>query len=508
MGTTKTPNLSLTRGWQQGEGGWGDSMNTNLDLIDAAAFASEQTLVFNVKAYGALGDGATSDSAAIIAAIATIPTTGGTLYFPPGVYNVTSGAIALKSNIHVLGCGRGSELHDATGQLSILSLMNMDNVVIENLTFTGSSADYTVAGRAAIWAGGAGVAEAATNCRVFGCYIYGVDTCGIGGTFTGSTFSRNVVDVVAEHGLYMADCEDCTITDNHVANAGHMGSGGQVGIKIAGCSNCVISGNTVIAPEHVGILLDRASVSCVVSNNSVSDCPTYGIRSTSDGNGANSFNLISSNTITDCTNAAILIGGGVGNSVIGNLIDSGNDPDINIAAPASKVLVSGNHIVKGKAGSYQVEIFGDNCVVTGNMIDSGEYGIRVNTGAAGTCVTNNVVTVTDPTNAYNDGGTGTYGNVPSIPEVATVASDTAVTLPLGMYPSFTISGDKDITSIAASYIGRQVTLMFSGSASAAGLHNETTLRLAGAADFKYTANDTITLLSDGTNWTEICRSVN
>jgi len=115
MATSPTTNLGLTRGWQQGEAGWGDAMNTNLVLIDAAAFASEQTLVYNVKAYGALGDGVASDSAAIIAAIAAIPATGGTLYFPPGVYNITSGAISLKSNLHVLGCGRSSVLHDETG---------------------------------------------------------------------------------------------------------------------------------------------------------------------------------------------------------------------------------------------------------------------------------------------------------------------------------------------------------------------------------------------------------
>lgn len=55
-------------------------------------------LVIDVTDYGAEGDGVTDDSEALKAAVAAIPATGGTLFFPPGVYihgdgieNVTTG---------------------------------------------------------------------------------------------------------------------------------------------------------------------------------------------------------------------------------------------------------------------------------------------------------------------------------------------------------------------------------------------------------------------------------
>jgi hypothetical protein len=46
--------------------------------------------VFDVRMFGAKGDGVTNDTAAIVLAIAALPTSGGTVYFPPGTYLVTS----------------------------------------------------------------------------------------------------------------------------------------------------------------------------------------------------------------------------------------------------------------------------------------------------------------------------------------------------------------------------------------------------------------------------------
>jgi hypothetical protein len=102
MATSTTPNLGLTHGWQQGEAGWGDAMNTNLHLIDAAAFATEQTLVANVKAFGAIGDGTTDDTVAIQAAINSA--TSGAVYLPSGSYLV-SATILIDRQIRLYGDG-------------------------------------------------------------------------------------------------------------------------------------------------------------------------------------------------------------------------------------------------------------------------------------------------------------------------------------------------------------------------------------------------------------------
>lgn len=72
---------------------------------------------FNVKNYGAKGDGVTDDTAAIQSAYAALVALGyGTLYFPPGIYAISSTlnigngntTASTVSNITVLGAGAGS----------------------------------------------------------------------------------------------------------------------------------------------------------------------------------------------------------------------------------------------------------------------------------------------------------------------------------------------------------------------------------------------------------------
>src|ERR1700722_18938565 len=65
-----------------------------------SAGADEQSY-YNVRGYGATGDGKTLDSPAINKAIdACAQAGGGTVYFPAGTY--LSGSIHLKDNIHLL----------------------------------------------------------------------------------------------------------------------------------------------------------------------------------------------------------------------------------------------------------------------------------------------------------------------------------------------------------------------------------------------------------------------
>lgn len=61
---------------------------------------------FNVKSYGAVGDGITDDSAAIIAARAAAVAASGTLYFPAGTYLVLTTITLAGSGWNVKGEGR------------------------------------------------------------------------------------------------------------------------------------------------------------------------------------------------------------------------------------------------------------------------------------------------------------------------------------------------------------------------------------------------------------------
>jgi len=78
--------------------------------------APDTALMFNVRDYGATGDGATNDLTAINAAIAALNTAGrGCLYFPRGIYMVSAGLTTISTNgTSILGQGRTTTIIRST----------------------------------------------------------------------------------------------------------------------------------------------------------------------------------------------------------------------------------------------------------------------------------------------------------------------------------------------------------------------------------------------------------
>jgi hypothetical protein len=76
--------------------------------VDASTLAAGSTSRYaNVMDFGALGDGSHDDTSSIQAAIASLPATGGGVYFPPGTYIVTA-PITLIPNLSIAGFGAKS----------------------------------------------------------------------------------------------------------------------------------------------------------------------------------------------------------------------------------------------------------------------------------------------------------------------------------------------------------------------------------------------------------------
>jgi hypothetical protein len=88
----------------------------------------------------------------------------------------------------------------------------------------------------------------------------------------------------------------------------------------------------------------------------------------------------------------------------------------------------------------------------------------------------------------------------------TVASAATITVPENGINVWSVTGTTSITSVTASWVGRVVTLIFSGVLT---FTQGSNLKLNSAAgSFVTTANDQITLACDGVNWIEISRSAN
>jgi hypothetical protein len=101
----------------------GGRLATKFYSVDHHEFASNINRlnegVYNVKAYGAVGDGSTDDTAAIQAAIAALPAVsggygGGNIYFPRGTY-VISSTLNFTQNKGMIGEGEGAVKIDAWG---------------------------------------------------------------------------------------------------------------------------------------------------------------------------------------------------------------------------------------------------------------------------------------------------------------------------------------------------------------------------------------------------------
>ena len=111
--------------YQQTDGTYGNQLWLKISGSGNTGWRLLQTSlgVFNVKDYGAVGDGVTDDSAAIQAAIDAAEVDGGSVYFPAGDYNVTATLTLQADGVRLVGAGsQATTLHWAGGASKMLTL--------------------------------------------------------------------------------------------------------------------------------------------------------------------------------------------------------------------------------------------------------------------------------------------------------------------------------------------------------------------------------------------------
>lgn len=102
--------------------------------------------IVSVKDFGALGDNSTNDTAAIVAAIAAVSAAGGGfVFFPVGIYRVTSLG-NIPANVALLGAGRAvSKIRTTSATLDVISLDGANAHVLDlgiDATVTRSAGSF------------------------------------------------------------------------------------------------------------------------------------------------------------------------------------------------------------------------------------------------------------------------------------------------------------------------------------------------------------------------------
>jgi hypothetical protein len=254
---------------------------TGAKTFNAGTLLDKGNQVFNVKAYGAVGDGTTDDTAAIQAAITAM--SGGTLFFPAGTYKTTT-PLNLKSNTLMKGVGQGQSIingnyaTNARGVIecginaavtaitieqitfntssgnSAINVSGSKNIIIQDCGFTGSStntqgaiyvSDYTARGT--------------SDVKIKNCRFYDMLTCP-GVWITSATNGQTVRNVLVE-GCHF---ENIWNTAVHIDITGSS-TGFMRDIKVVNNTFIDLIGGTGYGQWALGVLAGLSSIYQVFS---------------------------------------------------------------------------------------------------------------------------------------------------------------------------------------------------------------------------------------------------
>jgi len=257
--------------------------------------AAADPATYNVRDSGALGDGATNDTAALQKAIDTATTGGGgVVFFPPGTY--LTGSIELKSHV-TLVLAPGAVLHGAADAADY-PIVNarwegLEHPCHQALIFANNAEDIAITGSGSIIGEGkVGVLRnprgptlieptSCNNVRISGVKLSNTGVWTLHPTFCENVTVSNVT--FDSHGgnsdgIDPDSCEHMTI-DHCTFSAGDddiaIKSGkGQEGVKVGKPSDDISVTNCTFTKGHAGVALG-SELSGGISNIKISNC-TFG----------------------------------------------------------------------------------------------------------------------------------------------------------------------------------------------------------------------------------------
>ena len=487
--------------------------------------------VGDIRRYGAVGDNTTDCTNAIRAAVNVAAVSGAEVYIPPGRYLITA-AVPLAAKVNIRGEGYASVIEaNGTDAFTLGFTTGFGKVTLRDFAIVGTNCETKVA----IYQAGTlndadelyGITLSRILVRTFNCAVrlrnsrvVTIENCWFeivqqGIDLTGKCLVFNIVgnEIVCGGGVGSGTKFALNLDlFNFSSGTGNIGPEGQqvyrnqffgfeYGVLASYCFFANIVGNDIQASirgiefetcQYVlnikdnfiemtstnatqGIfgagLSSTLSTQINIEGNAIGGSGTLGtcngIQLNESGNQNQNYVSIVRNRTKDMTGTDIIVyNGGHTNIEDNNCESTAPTNSINVTAVTAGVV----HIDKNKCLK---EIAFDVAEAA-----AGEVVLGVN---------------------WKNNGTTVFGHQ----HVPTVASATAVTLPLGA-DIVKISGTTAITSIVATgWTGRRVTLIFESTPT---FTDGSNLKLAG--NLVASADDAISLVCDGTNFYETGRAVN
>lgn len=322
-----------------------------------SAFFIDKMKVYNVKSYGAKGDGTTDDTAAIQATIDDLPSTGGIVFVPGGVY-IVSANIKLPSH---------TELYISKGAtIKIKNSLDANINVITNSDTTDGNTNIRITGGGLI-DGNQGNQASGTQA---GIYLKKV---------TYSTIEGIRTTACRHHGIALDTCTEVMVNKTVDYSNGESGGGGQ-GIILLSCIRCIITNNDCYDNFQYNIRLETSDGN-IISNN-VCKGSQQAIRLYDSDR-----NIVEGNFATGGSAAGVGCYFGLENIFTGNRSTAHGEHGIFIEDKSHRNLVANNYTYENNYHGIVVSdsdeniVTGNYCFANGQAIDNSYSNIYVNADA-------------------------------------------------------------------------------------------------------------------------------
>lgn len=500
--------------------------STLLGWIRAAAGAAARTLsakvgdIVSVKDFGALGDGSTDDTVAIQAAITHAQTfsstTGLCIYFPRGSYCYST-LLVSTGGVHLMGdqdvrllktttTGNGLVIKSTGARIYVIKLTGLSFAQATAVATTGAQIYMENVGQ----------------CNLTNVYISQYPFAPWKGLEMLNVAQQEIHNLEIQNclsdGWVMTDCIDFYVTPSRVDSNGGRGiymdtcaglyfhSVNTYGNALEGYKGVQLVGAPVLATAGFAYNFFIACISDTsgshnwhiskMTHSTLTAC--WG--SSQSGTTVNKHGLF----MSECQSVNVTDFLSLANNACGMFIETSS------IITVSGGRFNGNGKQAGsaqRAGIYvgtgcQAIIDGTNCQDTLGFATQ-QYGLRVQVTVSKLSINNSDFSSNAAAPYLFDGVPSTYyesGNYTG--ESIVVASASVVTLP--MFGSvFEISGTTNIDAFNYLWPKREVRLIFQGVLT---VNDAGSVKIAG--NFTTSADDTLSLISNGTNWYETSRSVN